>query len=292
MPVWLSRREADCRRGRLRKGTLKSYRPAVSRACDFFGDKSVKYFKYFDIEDFFNSLVDSGYAEKTADNDIKTMKTFFSDLVRREVISISDSPPFPTFSVSMRRRNVVDLETQQAILDKMKEREDPRVWFACSLLARHPSIRPGELLTMREGDIDLRFGKIDITEERTKTKRTTTIYLLDDELDFLKSLPTGFSKMRFFRHSTSAGGVKVDSTMGEQLFRRAWARAAALVGIEGVTLYPGTKHSTVTAVGNMRGIDAAIALTGHRTNKAFFRYFKASREGELRVASLRFGMSC
>lgn len=42
--------------------------------------------------------------------------------------------------------------------------------------------------------------------------------------------------------------------------------------MEGVSLYPGTKHSTATDLKNTFGYEAAIEATGHTTDKAFGRY--------------------
>ena len=44
------------------------------------------------------------------------------------------------------------------------------------------------------------------------------------------------------------------------------------LGVEGVSVYPGTKHSTATFLRKELGKEAAKEATGHTTDKAFGRY--------------------
>lgn len=287
---WLKKKEQETRhrsKRTLRRGTFKSYKPAVARAVAFFDDRNIKTLTHDDVEGFFYHILDMGLSEKTAKNNVDTLKVFYNWLLKNRTIGHDEMPAWPTFDVEMAMRDIVDLETQQMILDEIRKAEDIKVWFACSLLARHPNVRPGELLQIERGDIDLELGKITIRPEIAKTKTKVVIYLFDDEVEFLAGLPVEFPRLRFFRHSTSRGGVKVGDVMGDKLFNRAWCRAAAKLGIEGVSLYSGTKHSTTSAVGEAEGRAAAKELTGHRTNSAFERYYRESRKGALRVLSAR-----
>jgi hypothetical protein len=55
-----------------------------------------------------------------------------------------------------------------------------------------------------------------------------------------------------------------------------------MLGVKGVDLYGGTRHSTVTALGEKLSPEQIKAGTLHSTNKAFERYF----QGEARNARL------
>ena len=44
------------------------------------------------------------------------------------------------------------------------------------------------------------------------------------------------------------------------------------MGIEGLDLYGGTRHTTTTEIAKLEGKAAAKKHSGHRTNKAFDRY--------------------
>jgi hypothetical protein len=62
-------------------------------------------------------------------------------------------------------------------------------------------------------------------------------------------------------------------------FRRAAVRerhcgACDNLKIEGVPLYPGTKHSTATDFKRSLGVERARETTGHSTKKAFKRYIE------------------
>jgi hypothetical protein len=52
----------------------------------------------------------------------------------------------------------------------------------------------------------------------------------------------------------------------------------------GVTLYPGTKHSAVTALGDLLTPEQIKrGATGHATNKAFERYMKTDIQDKMTV---------
>ena len=63
-------------------------------------------------------------------------------------------------------------------------------------------------------------------------------------------------------------------------------KACAALGVEGVTLYPGTKHSTVTALGQVLSPEQIKrGGTGHATNAAFERYMLPDMREKLKVRS-------
>ena len=62
-----------------------------------------------------------------------------------------------------------------------------------------------------------------------------------------------------------------------------WKRACANLGIEGIDLYGGTKHSTVRAMREFFCPDEIKQSTGIVWNKAFERHFQHEFEDELKV---------
>ena len=82
---WLERREKDVERGLLKIGTLKSYRPAVKRAIEFFGEKSIKAIRKGDIQDWANWILDLPKKSKTAYNDVLALRAFYNSLYDREI---------------------------------------------------------------------------------------------------------------------------------------------------------------------------------------------------------------
>ncbi len=62
---------------------------------------------------------------------------------------------------------------------------------------------------------------------------------------------------------------------GQNVFRRTWERECNRLYIEGVALYPGTRHSSATQATD-RGVDSRIMkdMLGHGTFKMTDRYAK------------------
>jgi len=71
----------------------------------------------------------------------------------------------------------------------------------------------------------------------------------------------------FFRH-------KNGEQFGQKYFYKWWKRACKNLGIEGVDLYGGTRHSTVRALRKYRTPEEIKLASMHSTNKAFERYFR------------------
>jgi hypothetical protein len=96
---------------------------------------------------------------------------------------------------------------------------------------------------------------------------------LQEDIDWLKTLPRALDKgLPFFRHPKGLSGVRAGSPYGVDYLYTWWRRACEKLGVEGVSLYPGTKHSTLSDINRRFGYGAAKAASDHRTNKALDRY--------------------
>lgn len=67
---------------------------------------------------------------------------------------------------------------------------------------------------------------------------------------------------------------------------KVWKRACTRLGIEGLDLYGGTRHTTTTELAKLAGREAAREATGHETNRAFDRYCQVQRDIAYRMAQL------
>ena len=103
----------------------------------------------------------------------------------------------------------------------------------------------------------------------------------DEHVELLKSLPKGFPDMYIFRHEKGNGGARPGQQFGKDYLYKWWRKACENLAIEGVSLYPGTKHSTVMDMRKRHSPETCKRMTGHRTNKAFDRYLMEDPE-ELR----------
>ena len=158
---------------------------------------------------------------------------------------------------------------------------NPRIYLACLWLTTYSHIREIELLNIKERDIDLRAGRIEIY--RTKEKKRKLITLIDEDIDYLKNQPTAFPELFFFRYLKKIPGLphsQVGKQFGMALLKKWWGRSCKNLGIEGVSLYPGTRHSTLTDVAEKYGYQTAKDLSGHTTSKSLDRYLVLPREGK------------
>ena len=82
----------------------------------------------------------------------------------------------------------------------------------------------------------------------------------------------GLPGMFFFRHLKSRSGIQAGKSFGPKYFKVWWDQACKNIGIHGVDLYGGTKHSTVTALGKLLSPEQIQrGGTGHASD-AFKRY--------------------
>lgn len=268
----------------VKPGSLKSIRPLMLRSIGHFGPKNVKEIQYGEIEDFL--LAQKDLSSKTRHNLKSVLHDYFRWLVRRRVIRPDEMPEFPELTFQLGTRKTIDKATQEAILaeiHRLSWHKNPRVYVGVKWLCTYINMRPGELLSILEEDIDQERGVIFIREHKTdrQTDKIKIVPLLDEDIQLLKSLPRGFPKLHFFRRERGGGGEPKGSPFGPRMLYRYWIKACENLGVEGVDLYGGTRHSSAQALRAHLSPEGVRRLTGHETNKAFERYYQVS-VGELR----------
>lgn len=258
-----------------------SYRPLrlyANYAISVWGNRSVKTIGYAEIEDFLTKSL-KHLSSKSQSNAKSALHDFFAWLRKRRLITHDQVPEFPVIDVCMKMRNLVDKATQGAILDKLREmswKVNPRIWIAVKWLSTYFSIRPGEMLSLKEENIDAKIGVIFVQPAGDKNREGKIIELLAEDVELVRSLPRGFPHMPFFRHVAAHSRAKPGDRFHHDLLMRWWGRACEAVGVEGVSLYPGTKHSSVTALGKDFTPEQIRTASQISTNKAFMRYFRPS----------------
>jgi hypothetical protein len=83
-----------------------------------------------------------------------------------------------------------------------------------------------------------------------------------------------------------AQSITVGDPFGEKYLYKWWVRACELLGVKGLDLYGGTRHTTVSALAVAAGTDAARDASAHETNKAFDRYCQTQSERAFEMAKL------
>lgn len=108
--------------------------------------------------------------------------------------------------------------------------------------------------------------------------------MIDEDIEILKGMPRGLPELYFFRHVKGISGVGVGEKFGERYLYKWWKKVCEKLEIEGVDLYGGTRHSSVTA---LRGIltpeEIRTSGTLHTTNKAFDRYIQVKSSDSLKI---------
>lgn len=260
----------EVKRGQVRPGAHRPLRNALARAVEAWGEANIKSITYAHVEDLFSGL---SLADKTKANTLAALKQFWTWAVNRY-----DIPPMKAWpnlgQVEMRFRKTVPLEVQEQILSKVKEmvyHYNPRLWLAIKWLCVYPKIRPGEMRLIAEGDIDRHEGTVIIPAGNAKEGQAKIIPLLQEDIDLLNLFPPEHPSLPFFRHHT---GRTPGKCFGIHLFYSTWKRACALLGINDVDLYGGTKHSSAMAYRKVATFEEVRRMTGHHTNKAAERYFR------------------
>jgi len=139
------------------------------------------------------------------------------------------------------------------------------------------------MLAIREQDIDLERGIITIPHP--KEGKPKWVPLVDDDVALARQMMAdfpGFPGMHFFRSRKGEEGVAPNTPFDRKRFYKWWKKACANLGVGGVDLYGGTKHSSATALRKEGFSPEEIKkATMHETNEVFERYFQIS-ENDLR----------
>lgn len=275
---WLEQKESQ-----VKAGSIKNLKGYINKAITAWGQTNVKSLGYGHFEDF---LFDQKVVKnaKTRANMKSALHSFFVWVNKREQIPI---PQMPECKFELGWRNIIDMETQQSIIDevyRITQNVNPKVWMGIKWLSVYVSIRPGELLDLKEKDINV-SGCFVIPHPKEKMPKI--IPMLPEDIDLYESLPKSFPDLFFFRHAGNIQGCKPGQKFGEKYLYKWWKKACENLGIQNVDLYGGTRHSTVTALGeHFTKSELRDSGTMHSTNKAFERYMQKTNSSSLKVYSL------
>lgn len=103
-------------------------------------------------------------------------------------------------------RQTIRKETQSTILGEISQIAPYKVYLGIKWLSTYISIRPGELVQIREQDIDTQNRYI--LYPSSKTGDTKPVPILDEDIVLSNQVKPGFPRSYFFRYETGKGGVK------------------------------------------------------------------------------------
>lgn len=255
--------------------TAKNMRPHINHAQNCFQNKNVKELKCGDFEDFLNTL---NLSDKTKHNIISTVHVFYKWMLKRQ--EIRESPEFPEVSFVLGYRRTVDKATQRAIIEEVKKIcLNPKVYLGIKWLATYFSIRPAEMIKLKEGEIDTANHYLYFPHPKEKTFKSVPI--LPEDVEILKSFTPSLPSMPFFRHIKGVQSCAENRPFGIKYFYKWWVKACANLGIEDVDLYGGTRHSTVRALRKHYSPEQIKEAAMSKTNKAFERYLGQAQDDEI-----------
>ena len=261
--------------GQLRPKSLSPLRMAVRRASQAWGEANIKSIRYAQVEDFIKGL---NLAPKSKAEILAALKQLWAwAAARYEVPPLSSWPVLPR--PEMKFRKTISMAEQEAILAEVKKltiSSRPRSWLAIKWLATYISIRPAEMLSLTESQVDRQRGLLIIPHP--KERKPKVVPLLEEDLELLRDYPEEHPSLPFFRHEGHAPNGMAGLPLGQKRLYRDWKAACHNLGIEGVDLYGGTKHSTAMGLRTVASFEEVRKMTGHTTNKAFDRYLRL--EGE------------
>jgi integrase len=286
---WLEQKK----RTRVKPKTIQSYTNFMDKAIGVWRHRNIKTIGTAEVEDFLFADHRTPNGDRITDKTRHNMKSclhqFFVWVKRRE--KTFEMPELPEIEFELGWRRIVSIEIQQAIINEVKRISwdvNPKIWIGIKLLATYIKIRPGEMRNVRERDINLESGFVHIPHPKEGSKKQGKFAYLDSEdIELLKSFPRSINpNLYFFRHVSGRSGVKAGKQFGPKYFKKWWDKACTNLGIEGVDLYGGTKHSTATALGELLTPEQIKrGGTGSATNKAFERYFQPRRTESIKVTS-------
>ncbi|MBC8461131.1 MAG: hypothetical protein H8D67_24360 [Deltaproteobacteria bacterium] len=269
----LTQQYLEIKRYQVKFNTWRKLADHLKKACDIWENKNIKHVLYGDIELFITGLK---LSSKTKHNHLTSLKQFFRWAEKAYRIP---QPDFPEISFELGWRKTISKDLQQEIIQEVYQISKPvnvKIWLGIKWLSTYFNCRPGEILDIKEGDIDLSNGEILI--RHTKEKKTKVIYLLPDDVAILKSFPTSLPHLYFFRHRPGIKGIKAGNKFGIHLFYTYWKKACDNLDVKGVDLYGGTRHSSVRALRGSYTPEQIKLASMHSTNKAFERYFQVDGE--------------
>lgn len=268
----------------VKPSSFESLERFMLSAMAFWSDRNVKEIHFADIEDF---LFSRPVSNKTKSNIRSCLHTFWKWLLHRQIITLAQFPDFPVVKFNLGYRKIIDKDTQLALLDevyRISYHINPRVWLGIKWLCTYIAIRPGELLKMQEQDINTRIGVFFV--RHTKEGKEKVVPMLDSDQKLINELPVGLPNLLFFRHVKGVSGCRPGQPFGEKYLYKWWKKACENLGVEGVDLYGGTRHSSATALKDHLSPEQIKAGTMHSTNKAFERYFQRNSQDAIEVYSL------
>ena len=271
---WIDHKEASG----ISHNHFRNIRRDIEKCLTAWGGKNVKTIGYGEISDLLDSLK---LSDKSKAELRSTINQFFKWLCRRE--KFIEMPDLPEVKFTLGWRNIINLEDQQAIIEEVKRISwniNPKIWLGIKWLATYIAFRPNELRMLKESEINV-SGYFVVPKPKEKTPKL--IAMRPEDIDLYNKY-RGIPDLYFFRHVKGNGAAKPGQQFGKDYLYKWWKQACKNLGIKGVDLYGGTRHSTATALTeHFSQQEIMSAGTIHKSNRAAMRYIQGHRDMSLDI---------
>ena len=254
----------------------------------FFQGTSIYELSYGVLEDWSLWMAGRGLSPKSRRNALGAFRSFLGWLKRRR--ELREIPEMPHVKVDEYLPRVLSIEDQDRVLAEIPEAE--RGIF---LALAHLGIRPGEARALDVADYRDGWLMVDKAVKGpganapirgTKTGKGKRLPVSDELREWIEEHvdPVGRLQGTLLFVNPRTGGRYTHYAL-----RDTWRRATAAVGIEGVKLYEGTKHTMATDA-IRRGVPERALQTflGHSDVRSTRRYARISEHALIAVLRPRF----
>lgn len=279
---WLKSRKLDLDNQQIAPGYFKSLKQYRKKYLAYpYWPNDVRQIKTWHVKKFCESLTGS---TKTRKNVAMVLQVFFRSL--HEGSLIHDMPIFPKFKTEEKLIPWIDRATQLKILQSVPAAHLPVFRF---LMAT--GLRPSETMALKWKDVDREAGcihiragiSIGVYRQITKTRRQWDIPITRSVKEILDHVPRSLKSEFLFSYNDSKGRFYV--RYGEKKLRSIWNTACETVGIKGIHLYCGTRHSFASQHVNegiaLADIGAMMGHTSTETTKKYAHVDKLKRLKEV-----------
>jgi integrase len=275
---WLQSRQLDVDKNIIAPSyyaKLKSYR---NDFVNFFEDEDIRTIKTYGIKKFEES-VSASVSLKTLKNKLMVLRKFFHDLSDLELID--EMPKFRSIRTPEPEWKWIDEITQMNILKYIPDVDKPIFEFLFAT-----GLRPAEVRALKWADINMKGEYIDIRasfskgiyRKITKTKNSWQIPLFNRLKVVLNRVPRSLKTDFVFWYGNR-------EPYGENKLRCLWHAACKAAGIDGLTLYQGTRHSFASQhINNGKQLELIGAMMGHRSTQTTRRYAHLNKLEALKKA--------
>jgi integrase len=264
--AWLERRKIEAEKKLIAPSYLKELKRFVQMFQDYFKDEDIRDIGTKKVNDFYLTLKGS---PKYIFNILSCFHKMLSDAFDWD--EIKKIPKFPKIVVPEPDFEIINLDEQDAVIEKIKEPMDK----AYILFTAREMVRPSETRALFWEDLDFKHNQVVIRRHfslnelmpTTKSKNIKRLPLDGDVKEAFVRLP---------RHITSPFVFqKNGKPYSESYARKLWNRIRKEMGIK-TTFYQGTKHSSASEATDRVGWDIVQEFLHHSYRATAKRYIKTN----------------